>query len=1520
MGTDFYARLKPKEEEQEDEIPDFYARIKPAEEKTEEVPDFYSRIQSKERPKHDIFGFPTGETVGEQFQKMKEEKLPSFGQVAGALATGGLRGIEAQAEFQDPVQAVRALLSLGLSAAGQEPIKPPFSPADILSDQLAQTTDDKEIQGIMGRLENVGAFLPWESSIINVLSGAKLLGQFTKTIARVAKARGENPLKTMKLFWEWYKNKLPKGAKGIEEGGVKPTEVITPEQAQEMTGVMEQVANQIAPIEVKPVVPKNLKGEEISQGGISPIEKTAEEGIKIQREKEETPFNELEAKPPELKETEFRTSKGSVYTVHPDGTTTRNKAERSEHPGEKGIQKTSQNTYYVKNKDVNKLAPQQATHPKGVKTRIDRATPEELAVFYIGGPNDGRLIASSQVPFSYQPQVGYSPIETWKDGEDVHFGNEITAIGKKEVSKKLLAREVSPKKSNVRPAETKLAEKHPVIGKKQAAKRSEILKLFRKAFNDPIRLGKISQRKALGIHKGWQKVSRLLKDNDIETAAHEIGHHLHFILYEGQPGTPQEQQQNVNYALRPYLDELKPLALYEPYGKEGFAEFTRLYVTNPDIALQEAPKFYAKFEADLDAHEPELKNALLQAREYYEQYLQGTPQSRIRAQTDYATDATFLDNVMDWIKQYGDLDFLKTQFLDDVFPAKRLVAEAFGIPVNEVENLKDERNLYRALRVLKGAIGKADVFLLHQTFDPMTLKRKGRGLRQIISRLKTDAEYKEFNDYLIARRVIEKGDQGIETGINYGDAIITERGLAPKYKRIAILLDKYNDSLLTYARDSGLLSGEQYSLIKQNNLMYTPFQRTMEKEKGTGTGKGLQAGKPIKRMKGSTRNIISPIESIIKNTYAIIINAEKNLAAQVLAKLADMKGVGAYVERVPTPMELKGKISKEETLQQFQRHLRKQGMAGEAKYMSVAKMLLEEMPDFFLRFGPGTYPAGENIVTVFNNGKPTYYEVSPELYQMWTKGIAPYTADLITRILRIPARTLRAGAILNPKFMQKNFIRDTWGGFLFTRYGKDIKDPVNFFIDTVYSPLAMLGVAAKHGKLYVEFMKAGGGMATMQSLDRDAVAKKVQEVKDGYQPHQIVKWLRYVAGISEESNRLAEFGRALAVEGETRLGKEIAAFASRDLSIDFAKMGLMVKALNQIIPFFNATIQGTDKFIRQASNPQTRNEFLARAIGFIAIPSLILAWLNHDDERVKEFYEEEKDFNFITFIGDKALKIPVPFETGVIMHGLTQRMYNYFIKKDPHAFEGFMGSIAEAMLPNFLPSFANPFVEAQANKSFFTGAPIIPKAKQDLIAKYQYKRGTSSTARLIGRGVTYMLGQETRSKAASPAIIDHFINSWGGGLGRLIASLADSSLEGLGLEDKVPGPEHTIIDKLGFDAFVSRYPRSSSRSIEKFYDNYADATARQKSFKLAKKEELEEPEELEKAYQRAESLYDYPTLQRAYKAMQMNQRAINSIWNNPDIEKDVKQKMVDDLYLDQIRFAKEANEDMEKHRTKKRAS
>ena len=145
-------------------------------------------------------------------------------------------------------------------------------------------------------------------------------------------------------------------------------------------------------------------------------------------------------------------------------------------------------------------------------------------------------------------------------------------------------------------------------------------------------------------------------------------------------------------------------------------------------------------------------------------------------------------------------------------------------------------------------------------------------------------------------------------------------------------------------------------------------------------------------------------------------------------------------------------------------------------------------------------------------------------------------------------------------------------------------------------------------------------------------------------------------------------------------------------------------------------------------------------------------------------------------------------------------------------------------------------------------------------------------------------------------------------------NISDASLEASGLSDKVPGPSQSITETLGLDAFTVRYPRASTRSIEKFYDHYQDATSRQKSLKHAEKMGLQEEENLGGAYHKFEKIYDYPTLQRAHKAMQGCQREINNIWNDPEIDKDLKKQMVDDLYLQMIEFAKAANEDIKQYR------
>lgn len=122
----------------------------------------------------------------------------------------------------------------------------------------------------------------------------------------------------------------------------------------------------------------------------------------------------------------FQTSKGSRYVVNSDGTTTRDKAYRPEH-GEKeqGPQPTSDATFYVDKEGLDKLGEFQTQGSKKAIV-LDKG---HAAVRYIDGPNAGGIESRTIAKVYDKPAVGLYPVELWKDGTRVHFGNEITSVG-----------------------------------------------------------------------------------------------------------------------------------------------------------------------------------------------------------------------------------------------------------------------------------------------------------------------------------------------------------------------------------------------------------------------------------------------------------------------------------------------------------------------------------------------------------------------------------------------------------------------------------------------------------------------------------------------------------------------------------------------------------------------------------------------------------------------------------------------------------------------------------------------------------------------------------------------------------------------------------------------------------------------------------------------------------------------------------------------------------------------------------
>lgn len=122
----------------------------------------------------------------------------------------------------------------------------------------------------------------------------------------------------------------------------------------------------------------------------------------------------------------YTTAKGSTYQVDRDGRTTRDKAARPEHPGDSGPQPKSEATYYVTEREAELLGEFQTKG--GDKRSIKRTSDGRIGVRYEEGKSAGKFERRTVVTPRREPEVGLIPVEVWKDGTRVHFGNKITEV------------------------------------------------------------------------------------------------------------------------------------------------------------------------------------------------------------------------------------------------------------------------------------------------------------------------------------------------------------------------------------------------------------------------------------------------------------------------------------------------------------------------------------------------------------------------------------------------------------------------------------------------------------------------------------------------------------------------------------------------------------------------------------------------------------------------------------------------------------------------------------------------------------------------------------------------------------------------------------------------------------------------------------------------------------------------------------------------------------------------------------
>ena len=929
---------------------------------------------------------------------------------------------------------------------------------------------------------------------------------------------------------------------------------------------------------------------------------------------------------------------------------------------------------------------------------------------------------------------------------------------------------------------------------KELVRKSEIIADLSKALNLPIRVGRFRE-KALGIYKPKAEVVRTKEALDIPVVAHEVGHHINKVLYGGPGG-------KLNWEpLKAFKDELEPIATKPRKGQsplpEGFAEFVRLVLTRPGEAIDKAPRFHAEFQKQL-AGQPELQAVLLNAREQIKRYTEQPAAAKVLA---HISKEEVPVPAKTFARHY-------TQFMDALHPIKKAVDEMAQRKGNQPPT---EENAYSLARLFAGWSGKADHFINQGTFAPgKTLEVTGKGLKEILKPV--DGKLDDLRIYLVARRALEKGGQDIKTGISAKDARDALKEVeTPALKKVAEDIYSYNDQLLQYLVKSEFMTPEQYTVIKKMNQNYVPFYRVMESGGGVGSG-GKSFGdlwNPVSRMKGSTREIVDPLESIFKNTHTLINVAEKHrVGLSLVRQAAKTEGGGQWVERVPAKMR-----PTQFSLGEIKKVLEEAGVDVKA----IPKEDLEAVATVFRPNVKGSVQ--ENTISVFENGKSELYQIQPDLYKV-VKGMESQDTNVLIDILSKPAKLLRLGATgVGPEFLFRNPLRDTWTAYIQSRNG---------FVPGVDNFRGLFHVLKKDD-LFHEWQRAGGEHAAMVSMDRKALVGNLKDMVASpmkLRARHPIETARMLSELLEASTRIGEYGKARA-KGKSA---QEAALDSREVTLDFARIGSMTREVNKISAFWNAQVQGTDKFVR--SHMENPKGTVAKATASITLPSLLMYAINKDDPEYQDLPRWQKDFFWMVptkgipdlYEKTSFIPIPKPFLWGMVYGTSVERAAEWINEKDPKAFDGFVNSMTQVALPNPSPTAANIAYELWANKSSFTGRDIVPKYMQRIPPQHQFEPWTTAFSKRTAEMFKHA------DIEVSPIKLDHLMFGLTAGGGRAVAAAAEPIFRKEGEE----APEKTMADIPGVRAFAIR-KGGGGESMQRFYDRFEELDAKFNATRFAKR-------------------------------------------------------------------------------------
>lgn len=961
--------------------------------------------------------------------------------------------------------------------------------------------------------------------------------------------------------------------------------------------------------------------------------------------------------------------------------------------------------------------------------------------------------------------------------------------------------------------------------------------------------------KPLGTYNLRSGVVRIRHQDDFDTFAHEVGHHIEERFKEDVLDLFQRHPLELERLAYPGVpDELKLT--------EGFAEFFRLYMTNRAFLKEKVTSLFNRFESLLTKKDKALKAEI---DDIYLAY-----QDWIFAPSSQVVDATIVSSkkpgpfkkFSESIKRYGlggtIAERLYTAYgsvLDDFNPIKRAVRELLRIHyanTGELFDLKVADDASKLVDLTRGAQQRGHMDLMYGVHGYRTLAPESRGMHDALAVAhgygsNRFAKYDEdvvsnLNAYLWSRRAVFEWER-YEAGeipnppdkLSKGDHltnIAETEAASPQFIEAAEIVYEFVRALWKKKLDSGLINKETYEAGLRIRD-YVPGLRAFDYDGdpvGSG-GRGAKGAAPAtlgdKRFKGSSRDVINPLETIMADVYETNAAIARNDVVKALAKLARVAGPGAgrVAELVPAhetralvvdPLEALKSAGERAGLRPAEVEMMADSMEG---VLGDAKATL---------FRPAqTNAKGEPIIFFREGGQIKALRLADGQFGQEMMGafsmMSPQQSHLFTRLLAGSALALRQGVTTTPEFVLANVVRDLMTSFVY--YDDPLRMAGNIgrgFWDEV-----------SNSKMAQEYNALGGIMGGANSASvRDGLVKRDLKAlrAKGWLARRVssVKALLELAEVSETSVRVGltrTFKNEAMKRGlsETEAALE-AVWRARD-HINFDRRGHLMTGVNRMVPFLNAALQGTDKFARHMVVPfvrkmrgdivsaedvralNTASKAWAR-LAAVTVAGMGLHALMSTHAEYNELNDYTRSTHWMVKFGEEWFAVPKPFEMAAVINA-AEAAWDAFAKQDPAAAERWIeGLMHVAVPPNIMES--NPVVrsyfEVRANKDFFTDRELVPAHLRGLEPALQYTERTGKFAKQLGAAIGW-----------PPAVVEQVILNVTGGWGRNLKALYEYTDETrLG----------NSLDDMPFVRRFAKDPAKGARSVSKFWDLVAPTGGR----------------------------------------------------------------------------------------------